>query len=165
MVKKAICLFQVLDSWMPWNHCIYLSEAAGPLDLVARNEQSGEECHCGGEGRQGGWRGRVPHSGGHFTLTEKLTHKNTFHNECCRNSDSREVRKRSSKEEGAAIILLGIKSTKRKEEGLLSTWSELGFTQWFSRNSSAGDKKYERDGGRGQGQGGGKRGKDEKPRY
>ena len=40
-------------------------------------------------------------------------------------------------------------------------------TCFISRNSSAGDKKYEREGGRGQGQGGGKRqgGKDERPRY
>ena len=87
-------------------------------------------------------------------------------------------RKRSSKGGGVAIILLGIKSMKRTEEGLwitkqllisypLKYWIYLLVTRCFSRNSSAGDKKYEREGGRGQGQGGGKRqgGKDEKPRY
>ena len=49
---------------------IILSEAKAPLELVARDEQSGEECHCGGEGCQGGRRGRrVPHSGGHYPWT------------------------------------------------------------------------------------------------
>ena len=79
----------------------------------------------------------------------------------------RAIRRRSSKEEGVATILLGTKSTKRTEEGLARLWSTRSQIPFNYRNSSAGDKKFEREGGRGQGQGGGKRqgGKEEKPRW
>ena len=79
----------------------------------------------------------------------------------------RAIRRRSSKEEGVATILLGTKSTKRTEEGLARLWSTRSQIPFNYRNSSAGDKKFEREGLRGQGQGGGKRqgGKEEKPRW
>ena len=79
----------------------------------------------------------------------------------------RAIRRRSSKEEGVATILLGTKSTKRTEEGLARLNSPRPEIPCNHRNSSAGDKKFEREGGRGQGQGGGKRqgGKEEKPRW
>ena len=79
----------------------------------------------------------------------------------------RAIRRRSSKEEGVATILLGTKSTKRTEEGLARLYSPRPQIPCNHRNSSAGDKKFEREGGRGQGQGGGKRqgGKEEKPRW
>ena len=77
------------------------------------------------------------------------------------------IKRRSSKEEGVATILLGTKSTKRTEEGLARLYSPRPEIPYNHRNSSAGDKKFEREGGRGQGQGGGKRqgGKEEKPRW
>ena len=79
----------------------------------------------------------------------------------------RAIKRRSSKEEGAGTILLGTKSTKRTEEGLAKLYSPRPQIPYNHRNSSAGDKKFEREGGRGQGQGGGKRqgGKEEKPRW
>ena len=79
----------------------------------------------------------------------------------------RAIKRRSSKEEGVATILLGTKSTKRTEEGLARLYSPRPQIPCNHRNSSAGDKKFEREGGRGQGQGGGKRqgGKEEKPRW
>ena len=79
----------------------------------------------------------------------------------------RAIKRRSSKEEGVATILLGTKSTRRTEEGLARLYSPRPHIPFNHRNSSAGDKKFEREGGRGQGQGGGKRqgGKEEKPRW